>query len=58
MEGSDSKVGGPGMVSPGHPFGFLKAKRDMRSVVLHVLPYNYPMLFDLIGLPPPLFSIL
>jgi hypothetical protein len=29
----------------GHPFGFLRLKRGASVVCLHLLPYNYPVLF-------------
>ena len=33
----------------GAPFGYLKASSNMMSVNLFVMPYNYPMLFQLLG---------
>jgi hypothetical protein len=33
----------------GFPFGYLKASTNMMSVNLFVLPYNYPVLFQLIS---------
>ncbi|XP_075243617.1 integrator complex subunit 6-B-like isoform X2 [Convolutriloba macropyga] len=40
---------GPGEHGLGQPFGYLRAHADGRKVNLHVYPYNYPLLFPLIG---------
>ena len=34
----------------GAPFGYLKASTNMLTVYLFVMPYNYPMLFQLISI--------
>ncbi|CAH8453593.1 unnamed protein product [Schistosoma turkestanicum] len=31
------------------PFGYLKASNDLQTVHLHILPYNYPVFFQLLG---------
>lgn len=61
MEGSgrdaSSIIGkAPGL---GAPFGYLKAASDGRAVNLVLLPYNYPVLFPLIGStrPSPLLTL-
>lgn len=33
----------------GYPFGYLKASSNMMSVNLFVMPYNYPILFQLMS---------
>lgn len=32
----------------GHPFGYLKASTNLSCVNLFVMPYNYPVLFNLL----------
>ena len=39
---------GPKPNDLGYPFGYLRAASNMMSVSLFVLPYNYPVLFQLI----------
>lgn len=34
----------------GYPFGFLKPSSQNDCVNLFVMPYNYPVLFDLLGM--------
>ena len=33
----------------GHPFGYLKASSNLQTVNLFVMPYNFPVLFPVIG---------
>ena len=40
---------GPKPNDLGYPFGYVKASTNMMSVNLFVLPYNYPVLFQLIS---------
>ncbi len=48
---------GPKPNDLGYPFGYIKASTNMMSVNLFVLPYNYPVLFQLISKPRFQFSI-
>lgn len=41
---------GPKLNDLGYPFGYVKASTNMMSVNLFVLPYNYPVLFQLISI--------
>jgi hypothetical protein len=40
---------GPKLNDLGYPFGYLKTSSNLMSVCLYVLPYNYPVLFQLMS---------
>lgn len=42
-------IGSKGKHGYGDPFGFVRANANFTAVYLHILPYNFPRLFSLLG---------